>query len=60
LNLDQVDLQITDVAGKIITIPFNFSNSMVQLNISGLSNGIYNYQLFDSGKLIAIGKFVKQ
>jgi len=60
LNLDQVDLQITDVSGKIITIPFNFSNSMVQLNISGLSNGIYNYQLFDSGKLIAIGKFVKQ
>ncbi len=60
LKAENISIQITDVAGKVITIPYQLSSEVITLNIADISDGIYTYQLMINEKLVAVGKFVKQ
>ncbi len=57
---DPVYLQLTDVAGKNIAVPYQMNLDNLQLNVEALSSGIYTYQLIQNGNIFAVGKFVKQ
>jgi hypothetical protein len=58
--LENATLQITDISGKRIMVPYQVNSGSMRLNIDQLSSGIYTYQLSNNGQVYAIGKFIRQ
>lgn len=60
LEMQDISVQVTDIAGKIISLPYQLNMNMIRLNTESLSSGIYTYQIGENEEVYAIGKFVKQ
>lgn len=59
-ELENMTIQLTDVAGKVVAIPYKVNDTFVQLDISMLSDGVYTYAIINNQKTYALGKFIKQ
>jgi hypothetical protein len=60
VQMNDISVQIMDLAGKLITLSFEQLSSTIKLEIDQLSPGMYTYQVNNAGKPIAVGKFIKQ
>jgi hypothetical protein len=60
INAKDISIQITDVAGKVMEVPYQLNAEILRLNLDGISNGIYTYRIAENNNVIAVGKFVKQ
>lgn len=52
-------ITVTDVTGKLVSVPFSFSDSKVSLDCSDLSEGIYFLKVLIGGKQV-VNKFTVQ
>ena len=61
LATDDTKLQITDLAGRVVTEKVTVSGlQQQQMEINNLPNGLYFLHVVTNGKTIAVEKFVKQ
>lgn len=60
VGLEQVQVLITDVSGKIITVPFQAFSSYLKLNVESMTAGMYTYRLVMDNRIVGIGRFIKQ
>lgn len=58
VKLINAHLSIVDVLGKEVKNVSNISSNTIKIDRTGMSNGIYFYKLYNSGKPISTGKIV--
>ncbi|HTA28545.1 MAG TPA: kelch repeat-containing protein, partial [Bacteroidia bacterium] len=59
LSGQDLDFRVTDMFGRIVsTYKINSQEQEATINETSLSNGMYFYQVMDSGKLVSSGKFI--
>ena len=59
LNAHQVEFRVIDMFGRLInSVNMDAQTDEMTINETSLGNGMYFYQVLDSGKLISSGKFI--